>query len=318
MKKIILMLLVISISTSIFAQWNVIAELDTATFESIYPYIEIDSSAQNIWQIGEPQKVFFDSAYASQNAIVTDTINDYPVNNYSYFDLKIGYFNYGTFYPYDIFIEIKHKYDTDSLMDGGYITISYDSGQTWINIIDDNSFMYWCQTPTWQNGNLYSTTDSLANGKVGFSGNSGDWVSTWFAWHDCPVKSNSWFPSDTMIVRFNFFSDSINTNKEGWMIDDIRLYAVDLGGSTRELGNSTFKLYPNPIQKTATIEFEAYYNNIDLEVYNIQGQLLMQQSYSNSQSINFDSRELLQGIYFLNITADDKVLGQKKFIVNRP
>ncbi|MDA3953800.1 MAG: transposase [Bacteroidales bacterium] len=40
-----------------------------------------DSSEPPIWQIGTPNKTFFDSAYSSPNAIITDTVNYYPINN---------------------------------------------------------------------------------------------------------------------------------------------------------------------------------------------------------------------------------------------
>ena len=51
--------------------------------------MELDTSASNIWQIGKPQKIIFDSASTVPNAIVTDTINFYPINNISRFGIKI-------------------------------------------------------------------------------------------------------------------------------------------------------------------------------------------------------------------------------------
>ena len=51
---------------------------------------KIDTSvAGNIWQIGKPHKTIFDSAYSRPDAIVTDTIHDYPANNLSTFAIKI-------------------------------------------------------------------------------------------------------------------------------------------------------------------------------------------------------------------------------------
>ena len=51
--------------------------------------VELDTSNSNIWQIGASQKIIFDSAATVPNAIVTDTINSYPVNNVSRFTIKI-------------------------------------------------------------------------------------------------------------------------------------------------------------------------------------------------------------------------------------
>ena len=87
---------------------------DTVTFEKPCQYLEIGNSANNIWQIGVPQKTFFNSSYSLPNAIVTDTLNNYPINNYSYFDLYIGEFNFPYYYSQMCF-EMKHKFDTDTL-----------------------------------------------------------------------------------------------------------------------------------------------------------------------------------------------------------
>ena len=146
MKKLILILAFLGTALIVFPQvpvndfpgdtvgiWTVI------TFEEPSPYIHINPSAQNIWQIGAPQKIFFNSAYSVPNTIVTDTINFYPVNNQSSFDLYVGAFNMGGMwgwnYPLDIFIDFRHKYDTDTLIDGGYITVSWDK---WIDMDEYN------------------------------------------------------------------------------------------------------------------------------------------------------------------------------------
>ena len=33
----------------------------------------------NVWQIGQPQKTVFNQAYSLPNALMTDTINSYPI-----------------------------------------------------------------------------------------------------------------------------------------------------------------------------------------------------------------------------------------------
>src|SRR6266478_1466792 len=78
-------------------------------------YIDTTLSG-NIWQIGRPQKVFFDSAFTRPNAIVTDTINYYPKNNVSEFILKTPTF---LLCCGGVIMRFFHKYDTDTLADGG-------------------------------------------------------------------------------------------------------------------------------------------------------------------------------------------------------
>lgn len=147
-----------------------IYNIDSCNFESACQYIGFSSDSNNIWQLGKPNKLFFDSAYSGTNAIVTDTGNSYQSTNHSYFDIKI---------PSKIFfkncvISFKHKFETDSLKDGGYIDISYDNGKNWFNVIDEHPIF----NPGWfRTENMYSNSYySLQNRKMGFSGKSNGWV----------------------------------------------------------------------------------------------------------------------------------------------
>lgn len=313
MKNLILLIIILLTAQQLDAQrqeyiWN------TIDFEEPCEYVEIDTSSQNIWEIGKPSKILFDSAYSITNAIITDSINNYPINNYSYFDLYIGYFNID-WYPEDIFIEIKHKFDTDTLKDGGYITVSYDMGSTWRNIIMDS--VYGEVSPGWEGSgskNLYSEDDRLFNGEYGFSGNSKEWISTWFCWHLIPVKSSKDFIGDTMIIRFNFISDSIENNKEGWMIDNIKLYSEDLGGGIDSSMPLEFKIFPNPMKDFAFVDVKKD-GKIEICLYDIRGQLHRQMHYEAYETIRFEKDNLTPGIYFLKIRTNENIVGVKKLIV---
>ena len=315
MKNFILLLTISLTTLQSFAQRTEFV-WDTITFEEPCEYLVVDTSNQNIWQVGEPNKIFFDSAYSITNAVVTDTMNFYPVNNNSYFDLKIGEFNYNYYYPYDIFIEIKHKFDTDTLKDGGFITVSYDEGLTWTNIINDTSG-FWDMTPRndgYSGVNLYSDNDTLFNGEFGFSGYSNDWITTWFTWHIIPVKNNMDFIGDTMIVRFNFMSDNVENNKEGWMIDDIKLYSVDLGGGINDFKPLKFRISPNPMNETANIELNDY-REIELSIFDIQAKIVRQQNFFNNQSIIINREKFNPGIYFVKLKTGKNLIGIRKLII---
>lgn len=290
--------------------------MDTIYFDgAANPYFSLDPRPGNLWQVGRPQKIIFDSAYASSQAIVTDTINNYPVNNFSYFDLKFGYFNYVNYYGYSMHLYFQHKYDTDTLLDGGYITVSYDSGQTWVNLLDEHNVnFWWCMTPStsFRTTNLYGASDTLHNGEKGFSGSSNGWVETHIGWEICPVKSGFNMP-DTMLLRFNFVSDSVDTGKEGWMIDQIQLIGIDLGDNVGQLAAPQFSLYPNPVEQAANVELDAFYPEVQAEIYTAQGQLLRRQSYQNTQQLSLFTSDLPQGAYILKIAADTQFLGAKLF-----
>ncbi len=316
MKNIIVLLTILLTTLQSFAQREEFV-WDTITFEESYEYLEIDTSVQNIWQVGEPNKNFFDSAFSPTKVIVTDTQNFYPINSNSYFDLKIGEFNYNYYSHFDIFIEIKHKFDTDTLKDGGFITVSYDEGQTWTNIINDTSdfFIITPNNDGYESGmNLYTENDTLFNGEFGFSGHSDEWVTTWFTWHELFVRNRLGFDGDTMIIRFNFISDSIETNREGWMIDNIKLYSVELEGGVDDIKPLEFKISPNHMNETAVIELSDY-SEIELSIMDIQGRIVSQDKYTSNQPIIINRDKLNSGIYFVKIRTDKNLVGIRKLIV---
>jgi hypothetical protein len=325
MKKTIL---IITLFLSVFSSYltaqtrtwpgDIMGIWSVVDFDTNSNYIHIDTSSQNIWQIGRPQKNIFDSAYSVPNAIITDTLNVYPTNNYSFFDLYVGDFNH-LMYPWNLFFDFWHKYNTDTLKDGGFITVSWDKGVTWANIIHDtNSAVYvtpsmpiYVPTP-----NLYTNSDTLFNGEFGFSGNSNGWIHTTFAWHELPVKTIQ--PSDTMILRFNFISDNIQTNKAGWMIDQIRLFSVDLGGGVHNLLNqgNQVVISPNPFSESTEITFSKPFKVIDVEIFDIQGKLVKQAQYSSYSRIQLNGKEFENGIYFLKFRIDNDYVISQKIIVN--
>lgn len=289
---------------------------DTIDFENDYDYLKIDTSTNNSWQIGHPNKNYMGSAYSGEKAIITDTSFFYVSNNHSYFDLFIGDFNID-WYPEDIFIEFKHKFDTDTLKDGGYITVSYDNGTTWMNIIQDSA--YWDVKPQWENKNLYTLRDTLYNGTPGFSGHSDGWVSTWFTWHyiPCGFKNSNIEIGDTMILRFNFISDSTNSNKEGWLIDDIRLYSVDLGSTIKSVNvTNNISIYPNPTTGISTIDLGDFYNDISLNIIDLTGEVISTKHLEYSKRVLLNSHNFQSGIYIVQLILDNKYSGIKRWIVN--
>lgn len=320
MKKILLFMIVFPIAITASSQVNTSIydsiPWDTINFETTYDHLVINNSSQNLWQIGKPSKQFFDSAYSAVNAIITDTLINYPVNNYSSFDIKIGEFNYNYYYGYYVGMQIKHKFDTDTLRDGCYISVSYDYGDTWMNIINDDSWHYDVHPGEeyWSSLSLYSTEDTLFNGEYGFSGNSGDWKTTFFSWFYIPVKSQDDL-ADTTIIRFNFISDDIDNGKEGWMIDDIVLLSVDLGGNIAENSNQGFEVMPMPIESTSKIVLNKEQEMIRYQIINPAGVILTDRVMKNCRSFEINRSDLHNGIYFLRVMSENKIIGIRKIVV---
>ena len=225
---------------------SLIAQIDTVNFEIPPAHVHIDSAGNNIWQIGKPGKNVFDSAYSAPRAIVTDTLLSYPINNTSSFTLDFE------LYGGQPFIEFKHRFDSDTLSDGGFIEISSDSGQTWLLLTDTTSLDH-------SNGaflpygletfGFYGVQDSIANGRIGFSGSSSDWVTSTILFPCYAIKK----PFELML-RFTFISDSVSNPNDGWMIDNIVIQNQGGCSSIDENQLSQIEVYPNPFSTRSRID----------------------------------------------------------------
>ncbi|MEI6456692.1 MAG: T9SS type A sorting domain-containing protein [bacterium] len=295
------------------------------TLEEPTEFIQIAPEPDNIWQIGEPRKTFFNSAYTVPNAIVTGITGFYPVNNLSSFTLLICHENSYYQYPMDLFIDFRHKFDSDTLKDGGFISISWDLGQTWNNILDDSLSGWWFVSPfqpegfPYGNTELYNKTDTLCNGEHGFSGRSNDWVHSCMAWYDLTVTDGDYFPPDTMLLRFSFVSDGIQNNREGWMIDQIRIFSLDLGSGIGE--ESTVikaKVVPNPVRSDAIVTLDKSYSLIDYTISDFSGKTILYGRGENSDRFFINNKEIIPGIYLMKITSDDNSLGFLKVVFSNP
>jgi len=278
------------------------AQIDTITFESFTSKILIDSTSNNLWQIGKPQKVFFDSAFAGKKAILTDTILDYPPNDTSTF---IYIINNQCLQNCITCMSFWHKYDMDSIGDKGLIDASYDGGNSWLLLKD--TFDYGMS----QFYSFFWDSDyHLVNGvntphKLITSGRSEGWIQSTFCWQWYPmVKIDTIIsPPDSLMVRFTFISDSLIKNKEGWMIDDFYTFLPICSGINEENSiENIVSVYPNPANNNITIES---LQKSTIEILNIQGQTILQQKIQQGKT-DIDISSLAKGIYILRVTSNDK------------
>lgn len=283
MKKSLLALFFGIISANLLAQSD-----DTLNFETAPSVISIDS-INGIWQIGNPQKLIFDSAYSADNIIITDTINSYPVSTRSTFDIILPVPAFSAYYS----LKFKHRFDTDPGKDGGYIQLYDCFSEQWQNIV------FWgmsCDAPYGVNYMGSSPTTLLHDGEYGYSGTSIGWENVEL-YIPCMAVVHSAGPYEIRL-RFVFTSDTIPSTKEGWMIDDLIFH--DAGGfcSSIEENNLTskFKIYPNPSSEIIQVEshqFEIY----SLSVLDLNGKIVMNQTIRGNKKATLSISELSTGIY---------------------
>ncbi len=207
--------------------------IDTIIFENLCNYLSIDTSAQNIWEIGTPSQYFLDSAYTFDKAIMTDTNDFYPINNVSYFDLIFDFGQFPFYYhQYNSWgLSFKHKFDTDTLKDGDFITVSFDNRSSWYNIIEYIDQVYYgdlilCTFPSPNENGLYGFLDTLTQGQYGFSGRSDGWNTAAFLWEVCVVKGEK-SVSDTMIVLYKIIIEVSSLLHANLVINNCKKQQID-------------------------------------------------------------------------------------------
>jgi hypothetical protein len=194
--------------------------------------------------------------------------------------------------------------DSDSLLDGGIIEVSRDYGTTWTNVIEDQTNMLFLSNE------LYGSSDTLFSGEKGFSGTFVDrYTEIEWVWM-FPIKD---FPTDTMYYRFRFISDTINNQKEGWMISDISFSYADLGTGIEEVAPFDFSIAPNP--SNGLIEANSKSDVKKAILRDLNGNVVQIESLENKKVLNYSG--LSQGIYFLQLqTSDDHLSQIKRLIIN--
>lgn len=245
--------------------------------------LNIDTiNSDNIWQIGQPQKTVFNQAESIPNALITDTMNTYPINNVSSFVVNYPNYNCPEFHG-------SYYADTDTLNDYGTIELSTDNGQTWIDLLNDN-------------------TNSTSISKPILTGNSNGWQFFSLVFYDYVDL----FEEDSIWVKFTFISDSIDTQHDGLMFDNL---AFCISGNSQNLYQlNNLKVFPNPTSDVLNFQFEELIDNAEIRIYSTIGQLMQNQNIINT-NVQFDISSWNKGIYFYGIYVEGELVQQGQVLV---
>lgn len=260
---------------------------DTVMYQSIF--FEIDSSAENVWQVGPPQKTIFDSAASHPNVLVTDTIFHYPTDNHSWVILEIPDFAWGWGI---VALQWKQKLDFEFQKDGGLVEYFDINDSTWKNAFTSpivyNFFGY-------DSANV----NTLPSGKTGFTGTDSAWKDIWL----CFDLSVGGF-GNSFLIRFSLETDSVKNPHEGWMIDNV-LGHISIIHTVKIEDDKVLTVLPNltdgPLEISLnTTLSESHIESIEL--VNLSGQVLeIFKGIGTQQQINISHYP--SGMYYLRVKA---------------
>lgn len=200
-----------------------------------------------------------------------------------------------------------HKFNTDSLYDGGLIEISYDNGESWINVLDDREYI-----ASEFNG-LYTEIDTIIGGRNAFTGNSDNWeyVELHWVWLGL-TKSANLEINYNPLFKFKFVSDEINNSKDGWMIDELVIRRYDISGNINDNNKSEILLFPNPCEDYINIIYPNDLYDAQFVLFGLDGRKIS--NLKISESGVFSVKDIQPGIYIYKITDNSVVLNTGRLI----
>jgi hypothetical protein len=75
--------------------------------------------------------------------------------------------------------------------------------------------------------------------------------------------------------------------------------------------NNSPLIYPNPVYNDITIDLQKYYNNVEVEIFDINGKEISTLQYQNLNMIRLKTDYLQNGIYILKLNTEDNILRYK-------
>lgn len=252
------------------------------------------SNANNVWQVGPSYKPNF-IAVTAPNAMMTDTINSYPINNRSSFSFSV---------PPDPFgwsilaIVWNQRLDLERGKDVGLVEFSVDSGATWANAFT-SPYTY----------NFYgfnqSNRDTSASGEIGFGGTDNSIYTIWLCF------DNNYLITLTGEIQFRFtlVSDSVDTQQYGWLIDDLNAQKT-LIHTIKSTEQSTYlKVFPTATTGIVHLEAEKLleYHIIEwIELRSTDGRLVQSWGISPTK-FHIDISNHPNGLYYLSVKTNKKL-----------
>lgn len=276
---------------------------DSLLLDPLHGLISIPNADNNIWKLGVPGNDYIDSTLSKKIAIYIDTpLLKMDYDDHFFINLPAADSLWG-----EGILSFYHNYCTDSLISGGIIEVSYDLGQTWLNIIDDKNHI---------ESNfigIYGRNDTLPGNIPAFTGQSGTWVYTeLYWWWGALTKKGARENYGTPIVKFSFINNSEEGEFNTWVIDEIVFRGYSISGDVNDPSFSGVAIGPNPVINELQISVPQNVDNYKVEIINLSGLKVFQNEYSHSTSL--DMSKLKPGIYFCILRKDSKVFAARKFI----
>lgn len=120
-------------------------------------------------------------------------------------------------------------------------------------------------------------------------------------------------------ARFDVLESSASFTIKDYAFESTPNTCIQAGqtslGLNDNLNKNEFSLFPNPCISSTTIKFERNLINATITIYNTFGQALNQVNNISGQTLTFYRENLPNGLYFIGLTEEDKIISIEKLII---
>lgn len=110
--------------------------------------------------------------------------------------------------------------------------------------------------------------------------------------------------------------DPSGTTYPGWDLVFKTYVNTVLGVKTLDFGSTTTTLYPNPFSVTTNLQINTPVTNATLTLFNVYGQQVKQIKNISEQNVVINREALSKGVYLLQLTEADKLIGTEKLVIS--
>lgn len=260
----------------------------------------------DLWVYGNSSKTSFSNALG----FVTDSINSYPVNAKGILEYRMPrYFNG--------ILLFEHKFDTDSLTDGGYVRVSCDEGQTWHIAGTDEMNNIGCSSWVTQYANYPNLTTTIQDTIPAFTGSS-DWAWSAIQFADITIfqenPTSKTSSGDSIYFQFVFESDELDSGKDGWMIRNVVNATADvIAGINDSDPSEELVYYPNPTTDRIQVKLGATANGVTINAYNALGELVQTEKQNIIDVLEY-TMPRSKGVYLIQLVYSDERVRSLKVV----
>lgn len=156
---------------------------------------------------------------------------------------------------------------------------------------------------------IASYTETITNGNISFI-NTSDAADAVFWDFGDNTTSADMNPTHTY-TESGIYTVSLTVTKCNIANTITKTFNIDTTLSTSSFKTKTFSLTPNPSTHYITLSNSRTYNSIRLQLIDTSGKTIIDKEYKAVQSITLDVSILENGMYFLNILADETLQTKK-------